>query len=140
MCSSDLHCKIIPLGARHHDVDAGLPPNLQQHNTVCDEVLPYIIAKKDAKFHRKVASSVPGVGLLEGIRGVGKKGYKWFSGTLGVNRTNAAQWLAVHLITHKCQIAEAIVSELYSPEECLVLQTFNSDKLVPFLMDKMKSV
>src|SRR5439155_8337638 len=60
------HCKIIPLGARHHDVDAGLPPNLQQHNTVCDEVLPYIIAKKDAKFHRKVASSVPGVGLLEG--------------------------------------------------------------------------
>jgi hypothetical protein len=133
-------CKLIPTGARHPDVDRGLPPNRTQHNTVCNEVLPYIISKKDAKFHRKLASAVPGVGLLEGVRSVGKKGYKWFSGTLGVNRTNAARWLAVHLITHKCEISQAIVTELYSLEECLVLQTFNSDKLIPYLMDKMKSV
>jgi hypothetical protein len=132
-------CKLIPMTARHPDLAQLLPPNRREHNIVADEVLPYIIEKKDAKFHRKVASAVPGVGLLEGMRAVGKKGYKWAAGTLGENRTSASRWLAVHLITHRCELAEAIVAELYSLEECEVLKTYDSDKLIPYLMDKMKS-
>jgi hypothetical protein len=133
------NCKLIPMTAKHPDLVEGFPPNRTEHNTVCDEVLPYIIAKKKAKLIRKGGSIVPGGGLVDGLYGAGKKGFKWFKGTLGVNRTNAARWLAVHLITHKCEIAEAIVAELYSLEECQILKTFNSDKLIPYLMDKMKS-
>jgi hypothetical protein len=115
------------------------PRNHREHRVVFDEVLPYIIEQKSSKFHRKVVSSVPGLGLVEGVRAVGNKAVKLARGTLGVERTNAARWLAIHLITHNCAVAQGIVAELYSFDELVILQTFESDKLVPFLADKMKS-
>lgn len=66
-----------------------------QHDIVFNQVLPYIISQKTDKLWRKGASIVPGVGLLEGVRAVGKKAYKYAAGTLGVERKSAAQWLGV---------------------------------------------
>jgi hypothetical protein len=130
-------CRLIPPGG--HPLLAADPPNFIQHNMVFEQVLPYVIAKKDAKLTRKVASAVPGVGVLEGVRAVAKKAYKAVAGTLGEHRREAARWLAVHLVTHNCGLAQAIVAALYSVEELHILETFDSDKLVPLLMDKMKS-
>jgi hypothetical protein len=116
-----------------------LPRDHHEHNIVANEVLPYIILQKASKFQRKVFSSVPGLGLLETARAVGNKAYKALKGTLGEERTNAARWLARHLITHNCALAQGIVVELYSFDEFVVMQTFESDKLVPLLADKMRS-
>jgi hypothetical protein len=115
------------------------PRNYREHNVVGNEVLPYVIEQKSSKLHRKVVSSVPGLGIVEGVRAAGNKAVKLVRGTQGVERLNAARWLAVHLITHNCALAQAMVSELYSFDELLILQTFDSDKLAPLLADKMKS-
>lgn len=111
----------------------------RQHNVVQDEVLPYLIHQKTSKYHRKVVSAVPGLGLLETARAVGKKAYKAWSGTLGQERTEAARWLAMHLITHNCALAQLIVAELYSADELFIMLKFESERLVPLLADKMRS-
>lgn len=114
--------------------------NILHHKVVAEDVLPYIINKKTAKLGRKAASVVPGVGLLEGIRAIGKKGYKSLRGTLGVNRENAAKWLANHLLSHDCELTEAIVTDLYSEQEMLWLKYHcDGPVAVEFLMAKMKS-
>jgi hypothetical protein len=111
-----------------------------EHDYIGGVILPYIIRKKRSKLHRKVAQVAPGVSALEKIRAVGKNLYKRSRGTLGKNRTFAAEWLARHLITHDCGLAEAIVSELYSPEEMEWLKTQDNDVVAPLLAEKMKSV
>ncbi|MES2068886.1 MAG: hypothetical protein V4488_00960 [Pseudomonadota bacterium] len=110
------------------------------HNMIADHVLPYIISKKTAKMYRKGASAIPGVGLLEGIRAISKKGYKFASGTLGAKRERAAAHLARHLQRYECKLVEDIISELYSVEEMQWLKQHASHKIVTeFIMDKIKS-
>lgn len=131
-------CHQIPRDAKNPLLDQE-PSNTIQHNIVYEQVLPYVIDKKDTKFMRKAASAVPGVAILEGVRAVTKKAYKALSGTLGEHRREASRWLAVHLVTHNCSLAQAIVAQLYSFEELRIMETFDSDKVVELLMDKMKS-
>jgi hypothetical protein len=111
-----------------------------EHDYIGGMILPYIIARKRSKLHRKVAQVVPGVSALEKIRAAGKNLYKRSRGTLGKNRGFAAEWLARHLITHDCGLAEAIVSELFSREEMEWLKTEDNNVVAPLLAEKMKSV
>jgi hypothetical protein len=114
--------------------------NVFHHKVIANDVLPYVISKKSSKLVRKGASTVPGLSLLEGIRAVSKKGYKWTRGTLGENRTNASMWLANHLLSHNCGLAEAIVAELYSHDEMLWMKYHCSgENAVNLLKEKMKS-
>jgi hypothetical protein len=137
---AELPCQKIPsYGNAVPGLHKLLPRNAVQHDAVLNGVLPYLISQKDAKFKRKAFSAVPGAALLETMRAVGKKAYKQLAGTLGVDRKHAARWLAIHLITHDCALTQAIVAELYSFEEMLLLKTYDSDKVVPYLEDKMKS-
>jgi hypothetical protein len=117
--------------------DAALRPI--EHQTIADGVLPYLIEQKSTKYHRKVVGAMPGLGLLESVRAVGNKAYKAYSGTLGVKRKRAARWLAWHLITHNCGLAQAIVAELYSFEEMLWIKDQEFKDVVGLLEDKMKS-
>lgn len=110
-----------------------------EHQVIADGVLPYLIEQKSTKYHRKVVGAVPGVGLLESVRAIGKKAYKAATGTLGVKRHRAARWLALHLITHNCGLAQAIVAELYSFEEMLWIKDQEFTEVIKLLEDKMKS-
>lgn len=116
------------------------PGNREQHAVIQRYILPYIIQKKDAKGGRKFMGAIPVMGAYEPVRAIGKKIYKYYKHTLGVNRRAAASWLGVHLITHNCGLCQSIVAELFSGfEKMLYLQTLNSKELIPLLMEKMKS-
>ena len=120
-------------------IEPGGPVNPYHHYVLANEVLPYIISKKGAKFHRKVVAAVPVLGGVESVRAGVKSLYKRARGTRGANRRNAARWLGWHLISHNCGLAQAIVSDLYSFEEMLWLKDLSLSELVPLLEDKMKS-
>ncbi len=120
-------------------VEMGGEVNRFHHQVVANEVLPYIISKKGSKYHRKVVSAVPVLGGLESARAGAKSLYKRARGTRGVNRRNATHWLGWHLITHNCGMSQAIVSDLYSFEEMLWLQSLNLKELIPLLEEKMRS-
>jgi len=109
------------------------------HQNLVDVVLPYAIAQKGSKYHRKVVGAVPVVGLVESLRAVGNKAYKMAKGTQGVERKAHARSLAGHLITHDCALAQAIVAELYGFEEMLWLKDQDYDEVVRLLEDKLKS-
>jgi hypothetical protein len=114
--------------------------NTQHHQIILKGVLPYVIKKKTSKLHRKAATTVPGVALLEGLRAISKKGYKYVRGTLGVNREYAAVWLAHHFLTYDCELSDAIIAELYgSEDEMIWLKQQDGEVVVQLLMDKMKS-
>ncbi len=110
-----------------------------EHKSITEDVLPYLIEQKNKKYHRKVVGAVPGLGLAETIRAVGKKAYKAASGNLGVERNRAARWIAKHLITHNCGIAQAIVAELFSFEEMLWIKDQEFDDIVKLVEGKLKS-
>ncbi|MBL8848218.1 MAG: hypothetical protein JNG89_00975 [Planctomycetaceae bacterium] len=132
--AQSMSCEVVHAEALH-----GIA-NTFHHEIILKGVLPYVIKKKTSKFHRKAATTVPGVALLEGLRAIGKKGYKYVKGSLGVNRENAATWLAHHLLTYECELAEAIVEELYgSEDEVIWLKQQDGEVVVQLLMDKMKS-
>jgi hypothetical protein len=57
----------------------------------------------------------------------------------GEQRSQMANELAVHLITHNCALAQGIVSELYSYEKMLWMLDQDSDTLTPLLMNKLAS-
>jgi hypothetical protein len=120
-------------------IQSGDEVNRFHHDVVANEVLPYIVSKKSAKFHRKVVGAVPIVGSAETARSAVKSLYKRARGTKGQNRRNGAHWLGHHLITHNCGLSQAIVADLYSFEEMLWLQSLKLSELIPLLMDKMKS-
>jgi hypothetical protein len=110
------------------------------HNMIADHILPYIISKKTAKMYRKTASAVPGVGLLESVRAIGKKGYKFAAGTLGEKRGRAAGHLARHLHSCNCKLVEDIVAELFSVEEMQWLKYHTTPKVAAeFILEKIKS-
>jgi len=113
--------------------------DMAAHQKLVDEVLPYAIAQKNSKYHRKVVGAVPVVGLVESLRAVGNKAYKMAKGTQGVERKAHARVLAGHLITHDCALAQAIVAELYGFEEMLWLKDQDYDQVVELLEGKLKS-
>jgi hypothetical protein len=109
------------------------------HGTVGNIILPYIINQKKEKFGKKVAGAA-GAGLLTNLYAAGRYAYKGLRGRLGKKRHLYAEYLAVHLITADCELAKAIVAELYSKEELKGLMAMDSSKLAPLLADKMKSL
>jgi hypothetical protein len=121
-------------------VTPGGEENHFHHDVIANEVLPYIISKKNSKFQRKVVQATGVLAPLETARSIGKSLYKTAMGTKGDNRKNAAMWLGTHLISDNCAMAQAIVADLYSFEEMLWLQTLDLKELVPLLMEKMRSV
>jgi hypothetical protein len=106
---------------------------------IANQILPYIIAKKNSKYQRKIVSAVPVVGSVGTLRAVGKKVYKAMAGTLGSHRYHASAWLATHLINWDCLLVQAIVSELYSAEEMEWLKGQPYEDLTDFLSIKLKS-
>jgi len=113
-----------------------------EHTIIKNKVLPYIISKKQSKQSRKAMSSFGaalGGGLAQAMRGLAKGGWKKVRGTKGRNRKYASQWLTHHFLTHDCELANAIVAELYSEDEMMWLKTQKPDVVVDLLMEKMKS-
>ncbi len=112
------------------------------HEIVAEHVLPYIIHKKTSKYIRKsVTGIVPIAGALS-ITGFGavKKLYKLARGTAGVNRKNAAGWLAEHFCRCDCVLANSIVSALYSIEEMKRLrEEWDYNEIADCLAQKMQS-
>lgn len=110
------------------------------HSHLAETILPYIIRKKRAKLYRKGAQIVPGASMLEKSRAIGKNLYKRARRTQGQQRTFSAEQLTAHMITCNCDLAEAIVSELFSPEEMAWLKLQDNDVAAPLIAEKMKSV
>jgi hypothetical protein len=111
------------------------------HDVIKNDVLPYIIHQKRKKLGRKAASAAGGgllVGLYTGIRSLAKS-------NKGVERAWNAETLAVHFLTSRCELASAIIAELFSMPandprvDELRSEGMDSDTLSPLLMDKMKS-
>lgn len=122
-------------------VDKADPTSMNhfEHKSISEDVLPYLVEQKNKKYHRKVVGAVPGLGLAETLRAVGKKAYKAASGSLGVERNRSARWLARHLITHDCAMTQAIVAELFSFEEMVWIKDQEFDDVVKLIEGKMKS-
>ena len=122
-------------------IDAKEPGGINhfEHQCISEDVLPYLIEQKNKKYHRKVVGAVPGLGLAETLRAVGKKAYKAASGTLGVERNRSARWMAKHLITHDCALVQAIIAELFSFEEMVWIKDQEFDEVVKLIEGKMKS-
>jgi hypothetical protein len=70
---------------------------------------------------------------------VGEKLYKAVSGTLGVNRTNSAKWLASHFLSGNCKLSNGIIAELFSEKEMQAFASLQFDELWNKLAPKMKS-
>ena len=131
------NCQVVPADGRR-------PPRTRQeivqHDMIANLVLPYIIAKKNAKINHKIATAAPIVGSgAETIRAIGKKAWKFANGTLGVHRQNAAAWLASHLVTCDCLLVQAIVAELYSQGEMEWLKEQPYGSVIEHLEPKLKS-
>jgi hypothetical protein len=111
------------------------------HRYVISIILPWIIHQKKHKRYKKGVDTLGG-GLLTGLWSLGRKAGKWASGTLGKKRSRYAEFLAVHFLTSQCWLADAIVSELYSPGEMIWMKEpeRTSAEVAPLLADKMKSV
>lgn len=109
------------------------------HACIQDKVLPYILRQKKQKAVKK-AMGAAGLGTLTGVARVARGAYKSATGAKGVKREFYAYVLARHTITCECGLARKIVSELYSPQEYLVIRQLDSDAAGERLARKMKSV
>ncbi|WP_020409132.1 hypothetical protein [Hahella ganghwensis] len=112
----------------------------QQHKYLLSVVLPYIIQQKKRKMRRKGEESVPLLGSAlttaeEGVRSI----FKRLSGNRGKQRHHMAQALTVHLVSCTCNLAEDIVSELWSPEEMKAIRAMDSDEAGYWIFSKMAS-
>ena len=114
--------------------------NHQEHNYILSVVLPYIIDKKKRKMRRKGEETVPLLGGLcttaeEGARSL----FKRLRGNRGKERHHMAQSLTVHLVSCTCNLAEDIVSELWSPQEMQAIRAMDSDEAGYWIFTKMAS-
>ena len=111
------------------------------HRVIRDDVLPYILGQKESKRLKKGISAVPIIGgKFVGIHRLGRRAYKDHEGTLGVDRTNAATWLTLHLLCANCALGQAIVAALYSTDEMFEMMHLDGDQVVAKLASKMKSI
>jgi hypothetical protein len=116
------------------------------HDTILREVLPYIIRQKTKKLAKKEFGMLPVVGVATaGVRiahGISKYGNNKIPGQgLGHVRTFHAEVLAVHLLTAECQLVDAIIRELLSPDELEWMKQpgQTNNRIVGLIKDKMKS-
>jgi hypothetical protein len=133
--SEEKFCQLVPAGRmmKTREVYAG-------HDMVANHVLPYIIYQKDRKFKRRAFGAVPVLGSLESVRGALNYAYKkYVTGTQGALRHHAAAWLAQHLITCDCLLAQAITAELYSVGEMEWLKGESYTTVTGYLESKMTS-
>ena len=111
------------------------------HSYIASTILPYIIQQKRTKLARKSHQRVPVLGAgLEAAKSLKHKIQKSWNGTKGKQRSFAAQWLAVHLISHHCELTEAIVSELYSEEEKEMMKFTGSDVVASMIEEKLRTI
>lgn len=112
------------------------------HHHVRDIVLPYIIAKKQAKRARKAFSTVPFAVSLETGRSMLKAGWKKMRGTKGKKRNYHAQVMARHHCTSDCQLTAAIIKSLFWVDDATVedLRSCDVADVAAVLSTKMKSV
>jgi hypothetical protein len=106
---------------------------------VANQVLPYVINKKENKLGKKIVGSIPVVGLLPTAYGIVKKVVKYKSGTLGVNRGNAAKWLASHFLNCNCKLTNGIIADLFSEKEMQAFASLQFEELWKKLSPKLKS-
>ena len=117
---------------------ASISPDMAcDHSFIADKVLSYIIHQKTEKAVKKGVGILPGVGLLSNIYRLGRFAFKK---DRGKKRSFYAHVLTRHLVTHDCALAGAIVAQLYSANEMLLLRMFNSQDALPLIARKMKSV
>lgn len=113
------------------------------HSEVVDRILPYILAKKRAKLHRKVAvASTLGVaGTLETARAISKGAYKLVRGTKGKNRRSHAFRLAIHFKSFDCKLTDLLVQNLLmlTDNELDVFRGLDLNIVSEMLEQKMKS-
>lgn len=107
------------------------------HDWIGNKVLPYIISQKTEKAVKKGVGVLPGASILTNAYRLGRYAFKK---DRGKKRGFLAYVLTRHLITHDCMLAGAIVAELFSDQEMLVLRRFDSDQSSPVIARKMKSV
>ncbi len=112
------------------------PTMADDHAAIGTIVLPYIIRQKTEKAVKKGVGIVPGGGLLTNAMRFGRI----FKKNRGKKRTFYAHVLTRHLITHDCQLAGAIVAQLFSAPEMLSLRAMDSDTAGALIAKKMKSV
>lgn len=114
-------------------------PDYMAHQRIGVYVLPYAIEQKDKKYTRKAIGSVPVLGSIPM-----KIHQLWRAGTKenkGVQRNEMAYELAVHLITHNCALAQAMVAELFSSyEKMLWMLDQDTNTISPLIAEKLKSV
>lgn len=111
----------------------------ETHTKIQDHVLPYIINQKRKKRWHKGLAAIPVVSLVETVRAIGRKAYKKYKGTLGSAREAHACTLADHLISHDCELTQAIVRELFSDEEEEWLRFQEFAVVAGFIQAKLKS-
>lgn len=112
-----------------------------KHKYILSVVLPYIIDQKKRKSRRKGEEVVPVLGGLctaaeEGMRSI----YKRITGKRGKARHQMAQALTVHLITCECNLAQDIVSQLWSHDEMMAIRAMDSDESGYWIFSKMASM
>lgn len=83
----------------------------------CEEIMDYVLTKKQGKLYHKSVASVPGASTLESLRAAFKGAYKRYKGTKGERREKFA-----HILFNKarngsheqtaCLYCQAIVAEL----------------------------
>ncbi|WP_160152251.1 hypothetical protein [Microbulbifer sp. ALW1] len=117
------------------------PCNREMHGLIGTLVLPEIIRKKKTKRARKATAVLPVIGgMISGLHSGAHSLQKRLTGTRGKQRHYHAELLAVHLITHECQLAEAIVAELFSVDEMEQIKRMNSDRAGPKICSKISSM
>ncbi|MEO1493581.1 MAG: hypothetical protein AAFV19_15615 [Pseudomonadota bacterium] len=109
-----------------------------KHMVIFDEVLPYLIKQKKKKKSRKGMKMIPLMPLetaRSGLRGA----WKMWKGTKGVRRQHMSYILAEHFLTHDCLLTQAIIADLYSPEEMEWMKWQDFDTVHALLYRKFKS-
>lgn len=111
------------------------------HSYIASTILPYIVQQKKTKLARKKNERVPVLGSgYEAGKSLKHMVQKRWNGTKGKQRSFSAQWLAVHLLSHHCDLTEAIVAELYSDEEMEMMKLSGSDIVASMIEDKLKTI
>lgn len=105
----------------------------------CELTLLYIINKKQNKRIKKGLGAVALSPLTTGY-GAGKAAYKLCKGTKGKNRGIHASILAQHLIESRCEMAQAIVADLFDDDTMMFLMyDAGFFKAAETIAEKMKS-
>lgn len=126
--------EIAKKGASYADACTG---DQVRHTVLLNDVLPYVIKQKKTKRNRRVVKAVPGVGLAESLRAIGRRLTKKDRGKF---RMMAAECLAAHLIVGRCKLAEDITTELYDYESMVwIRDACEVEAGMEILADKMKS-